>query len=133
MYDPGTLYLDPILTNFSVGYKDQTLWAEQIMPLTPVRTQSGKYNVFDRSSWLIFEDRRAPGTVANEVMGYKWATDTFDTVEHSLQVPVLDEERQNLTSQGGLAHRSAVPCRSTLSWMQLNWLHGRFSWVGNQQ
>lgn len=104
MYDPGTLYLDPILTNFSVGFKDQTLWADQIMPITPVRTPSGKYNVFDRTSWLIFEDRRAPGTVANEVAGYKWSTDTFDTVEHSLQTPVLDEERQNLISMGGLAN-----------------------------
>lgn len=103
MYDPGTLYLDPILTNFSVGFKDQTLYGEQIMPLTPVRTQSGKYNVFDRSNWLVYEDYRAPGTVANEIAGYKWSSDVFDTVEHSLQVPIFDEERQQYLSQGGLA------------------------------
>jgi hypothetical protein len=68
-----------------------------------VRTQSGRYRVFDRSNWLIFEDRRAPGTVANEIRGAKWSEDVFCTSEHSLQSPVHDEERQALTSQGGLA------------------------------
>lgn len=103
MYDPGTLYIDPILTGFSVGFQDQTLYGLDLFPETPVRTQSGRYNVFDRSNWLVFEDRREPGTVANEVTGRKWSTDTFLTNEHSLQAPVFDEERQALVSQGGLA------------------------------
>jgi hypothetical protein len=104
MYDPGLLYVDPILTNLSVGFADPTVYGEQIMPVTPVNTQSGKYNVFDRSDWLIFESRRAPGTVAHEIEGRKWSTDTFDTVEHSLQSAIKDEERQMLLSQGGLAN-----------------------------
>jgi hypothetical protein len=104
MYDPGTLYVDPILTNFSVGYQDQALYGERIMPVTPVRTQSGRYRVFDRSNWIVFESRREPGTVANEVQGAKWSEDNFHTFEHSLQVPIFDEERQQLTSQGGLAN-----------------------------
>lgn len=103
MYDPGTLYTDPILTGFSVGYQDETLYGTEIFPITPVRTQSGKYLVFDRSNWLIFPDRREPGTVANEVRGAKWSTDTFQTHEHSLQSAIHDEERQELTSQGGYA------------------------------
>lgn len=103
MYDPGTLYSDPILTGFSVGYKDQALYAERIMPVTPVRTQSGRYRVFDRSDWLIFESAREPGAVANEIQGRKWSEDNFFTRERSLQAPIFDEERQQLTSQGGLA------------------------------
>jgi hypothetical protein len=103
MYDPGTLYVDPILTNFSVGYRDQTLYGLDILPETPVRTQSGKYRVYDRSNWVIFKARREPGTVANEVVGGKWSEDVFSTQEHSLQSPVLDEELQQLNSQGGLA------------------------------
>lgn len=103
MYDPGTLYIDPILTGFSVGFPEQDLYGLGIMPETPVRTQSGRYNVFDRSSWLIHESRREPGAVANEIAGYKWSTDVFETQEHSLQAPILDEERQQLTSLGGLA------------------------------
>lgn len=103
MYDPGTLYVDPILTGLSVGFQDQTLYGLDLMPETPVRTQSGRYNVFDRSGWLIHESRREPGTVANEIVGAKWSTDTFSTREHSLQAPIFDEERQQLTSLGGIA------------------------------
>jgi hypothetical protein len=104
MYDPGTLYSDPILTNFSVGYKDQALYGDRIFPVTPVNTQSGRYRVFDRSNWLIFESAREPGAVANEILGAKWSEDTFYTRERSLQVPIYDEERQQLTSQGGFAN-----------------------------
>jgi hypothetical protein len=104
MYDPGLLYVDPILTNLSVGFQDESLYGESIMPVTPVRTQSGRYNVFDRSDWLLYESRRQPGTVAHEIMGRRWSTDNFQTVEHSLQAPILDEERQQLLSQGGLAN-----------------------------
>jgi hypothetical protein len=103
MYDPGQLYVDPVLTGFSVGFEDQELIGRQIMPETPIRTQSGKYLVFDRSSWLVYESRRAPGTVANEIAGAKWSSDVFATHEHSLQSPILDEERQQLNSLGGLA------------------------------
>lgn len=103
MYNPNQLYIDPILTGFSVGFQDQTLVGENIFPATRVMTKSGRYRVFDRSSWLIHDDRREPGTVANEVGGRKWSEDTFSVREHSLQSPVFDEERQELESQGGLA------------------------------
>lgn len=103
-YDPGTLYSDPILTNFSVGWQSQELYADRIFPETPVNTQSGRYRVFDRSNWLIHRSRREPGTVANEVGARKWSEDTFKTQEHSLQSAIADEERQELNSQGGLAN-----------------------------
>lgn len=103
MYDPGELYVDPILTGFSTGYQDQTLYADRLFPVTPVDTKSGRYRVYDRSNWVIFPSRREPGAVANEVRGGKWSEDTFYVKEHSLQSPVHDEERQELTSQGGLA------------------------------
>jgi len=104
MYDPGTLYVDPILSDFSVGFQDQTLYGYEFAPETPVRTQSGSYRVFDRSAWMIYPSRREPGTVANEIRGAKWSQDTFSTHEHSLQVPIWDEERQQYTSLGGLAN-----------------------------
>lgn len=104
MYDASTLYTDPILTNLSVGYKDQSLYGAQLFPITPVNTPSGRYRVFDRSDWLIFEDRREPGTMAREVRGRKWSEDTFKTSEHALQSPVHDEENQELNSLGGYAN-----------------------------
>jgi len=104
MYDPGELYVDPILTNFSVGFPDQDMYGVQIMPLVPVDTQSARYRVFDRSDWLIFPSRREPGTEAHEIRGRRWSEDTFATQEHSLQSPIHDEERQQLNSLGGLAN-----------------------------
>lgn len=106
MYDPSALYTDPILTNLSVGFKDQSLYGAELFPITAVNTQSGRYRVFDRSDWVIFEDRREPGDVAREVRGRKWSEDTFRTQEHSLQGAVNDEENQALNSQGGLANAS---------------------------
>lgn len=103
MYDPSGLYVDPILTSFSVGYQGQNLYGTRLFPETPVRTKSGQYRVFDRSNWLIYPSRREPGTWANEIGARKWSQDVFSTQEHSLQAPVYDEERQQLTSAGGLA------------------------------
>ena len=104
MFDPGTLYSDPILTDFSVGYNPPTFVALRMMPEAAVNTQSGRYRVFDRSRRVRFLSRREPGTVANEVRGGRWSEDTFKTVEHSLQAAVADEENQQLQSQGGLAN-----------------------------
>ncbi|HEX6825798.1 MAG TPA: hypothetical protein VF077_05710 [Nitrospiraceae bacterium] len=92
--DPFSVYNDPILTNFSVGFDDQTLIATQLAPITPVALPSGKYRVFNRANWLIFPDGRDPGTVANEVRGAVWSQDTYLTHEHSLQAAVTDEEQQ---------------------------------------
>src|SRR5689334_850363 len=103
MYDPSGLYFDPILTNMSVGWVEQNLYGYLFFPETPVRTQSGRYRVYDRSDWIIFKSRREPGTVANEVEGRKWSEDTFNTQEHSLQSAIKDEERQALQSMGGIA------------------------------
>lgn len=104
MYDPGTLYVDPILTEFSVGYNPPMFVGLRLFPEAALDTQSGRYRVFDRSNRVRFFSRREPGTVANEVRGGRWSEDTFKTVEHSLQAAIADEERQQLTSRGGLAN-----------------------------
>ena len=104
MYDPGTLYSDPILTNFSVGYAPPIFAGLRMLPEVAVNTQSGRYRVFGRERRVRFLSRREPGTVANEVRGGRWSEDVFRTQEHSLQAAVADEEQQQLTSQGGLAN-----------------------------
>lgn len=104
MYDPSGLYIDPILTDFSVGWSDQNLFALRLAPETPVNTQSGRYRVFDRSNRLIYRSRREPGTQANRIGARRWSEDTFNTQEHSLAAEIYDEERQQLNSQGGLAN-----------------------------
>jgi hypothetical protein len=104
MYDPGDLQVfDPILSGFSVGFKDQNLFGERLLPITRVATRNGRYRVFDRSDWMrAAYAHRAPGTVANEIRGRKWSEDTFNVQEYSLQSAVHDEEEEELNSPGGL-------------------------------
>src|SRR6266404_584756 len=104
MYDPSGLYVDPILTNLSIGWQDQNLYALRLAPETPVNTKSGRYRVYDRSDRVIYRSRREPGTQANTIGQRKWSEDVFDTKEHSLQAEIRDEERRQLLSQGGLAN-----------------------------
>src|SRR5215471_5143301 len=99
LYDANAIY-DPILTNFSVGYQDQALIATTLFPVVPVNQPSGKYAVFDHSTWLIYDDHREPGGNATEIRGFKWAEDNFMVAEHAVQVAVTDEERQNFANFG---------------------------------
>lgn len=103
MYDPATLYADPILSGYSLGYRDQTLQGLLLAPAASVGADSARFRVFDRSNWLVYYSRREPGTVANEIGGRKWSEDNYTVQEHSLQAAVADEERQNLDGVGGLA------------------------------
>jgi hypothetical protein len=86
--------VDPILSDFSTGWVAKDLVGERVAPITKTTQLNGRYMVFDRSDWLIFPDYRAIGTVANEIQGAKWSTDTYSVREHSLQAPVFDEERE---------------------------------------
>lgn len=102
-YDPQQLYIDPILTGFSVGYQEQTLYGTRLAPEMRVGAKSGRYRVFDRSHWLIYRSRREPGTVARTIQPRKWSEDTYKTQQHALKQLITDEERRELASQGGLA------------------------------
>jgi hypothetical protein len=89
---------DQVLTNISVGWpQGGPMVGERLFPTVRVRKQSNKYYVFGRESWAMEPggDVRAPGTVANEIPGLELSTDTYFAIEHALQIPVTDEEREN--------------------------------------
>ena len=100
-YNPtgsGNVHIDQALTAISIGYPNNGLVGERLLPSVPVKKQSDKYYIFGREGWLPEDDARAPGTVANEVAGLAVSTDTYYAKEHSLQIPVTDEERENVDS-----------------------------------
>jgi hypothetical protein len=106
VYDPqlgGNTHLDIILSNISVAWPNNGLVGNVLYPQVPVKKQSDKYYVFGREAWGIEPggDFRAPGTEANEIPGLELSTDTYFAKEHALQIPVTDEERENVDS--GLA------------------------------
>src|ERR1700712_4961683 len=90
----GAVHVDIVLTNISVAWPNNGLVGENLFPTVGVGKQSGKYYIFGREGWLPEQDYRAPGTIANEIPGLALSVDTFYAQEHSLQIPVTDEERE---------------------------------------
>lgn len=98
VYNPTgqqNVHIDVILTNISIGFPNTGLVGNLLFPQVPVAKQSNKYYVFGREGWYPEDDIRAPGTEANEIPGLQLSTDTYYAVEHALQIPVTDEEREN--------------------------------------
>ena len=102
VYSPtgsGGVREDQILTNISLAYPQTGLVGERLFPVVPVKKQSDKYRWFGREAWLPeTSDYRAPGTEANEIPGLTVSSDTYYAQEHSLQIAVTDEERENTSS-----------------------------------
>lgn len=73
---------------------------EDLSPSVRVRKQSDIYYVHGREGWVLEPgaDVRAPGTEANEIPGLEVATEPYFCTEHSLQIAVTDEERENADS-----------------------------------
>lgn len=94
------VHQDVVLTNISVGFPNNGFVGPALAPAVPVRKQSDKYNVFGRESWGIEPggDYRAPGSVANEIPGIQLSQESYFAQEHSLQIAVTPEERENADS-----------------------------------
>jgi hypothetical protein len=93
----GNIHWDMPLTNISVAWTNEGLVGDVLFPPVPVMKQSDKYYIYSgREGWYpSLDDARAPGTEANEVPGLKVSVDSYYAQEHSLQIAVTDEERQN--------------------------------------
>jgi hypothetical protein len=95
----GNVHIDKVLTNISVGWPNGGLVGGVLFPVVSVRKQSDIYYVFGREEWRPERgDERAPGAVANEIPGRQVSTTPYYAKEHSLQIPVTDEERENADS-----------------------------------
>jgi len=94
----GVNHIDVALTNISVGWPNNGFVGAVLYPTVGVKKQSDKYYVFGREAWQAepFGDVRAPGTVANEIPGLALSLDSYFAKEHALQIPVTNEERENV-------------------------------------
>src|SRR6266496_5061530 len=96
VYDPrggGNVHIDVALTNVSVGYPNNNLVGDNLVPRVNVQKQSNFYYVFGREAWGTHPDLRGPGTQAHEIPGLAVAKQNYFAVEHALQIAVTDEER----------------------------------------
>lgn len=98
VYGTGTnVHIDKVLTNISLGYQNNAFVAQVLFPQVSVAKQSDLYYTYGYEAWTqpVGGDSRAPGTEANEVPGLAVSTGSYFATEHSLQIAVTDEERQN--------------------------------------
>lgn len=89
----STLYVDPLLTNMSIGYHNNEFIASKLSPTILAPSPTGKYVNYDQSHW--FRDamqKRAPGT-ASPRTGWKLSMSSFTTEEYSLGHEIPDEFR----------------------------------------
>jgi hypothetical protein len=113
------VHLDKALSNISIGYQNADLIADQIFKPVPVDKQSDRYYVYGKEMFRLNDDRRAPGTSANEIT-YTLSIDSYFSEGHALRHFIPDEEIQNadevfqleadstaLVSQGILMNKEA--------------------------
>ncbi len=100
------VYIDAALSAFSVGYKNTSYIADQVLPIVRVTKPTGKYYVYDKPAW--FRDEAAyqgPGTRAHRggfgmgtqgsytCLNYAYATPLPDAIRDQAD-NVLSIERQ---------------------------------------
>lgn len=83
---------DPVLTNHARGFKQRRFVGAKLFPAAPVPTRGGKIVEFDKSAFVRYSMRRAPGSDAREITfghsggAYQLLQDSCDVkvpVEHS--------------------------------------------------
>lgn len=84
MITPRDVVVDPVLSNVSVAYKNDSYISELLMPVFPVAKQTGKFYKYDKSSLRRNKTLRAPGSPANEVE-YGLTTAAFICEDHALK------------------------------------------------
>jgi hypothetical protein len=88
------LHIDKMLTNISIGYKNEAYIADQIFLPVVVEKQSDKYYVYGKELFRTHDDKRAPGTEAHEIT-WTLSDDQYFVEGHAIRHPIADEELQN--------------------------------------
>ena len=94
MAEISNFYVDPVLTNLAVEYRNGQFIADQVMPIVPVLRETGLYWVFGKEAFKIPRTRRAPyGESARiDVSG---TTTAYVCAEYAIRSEIEDRERDN--------------------------------------
>lgn len=95
MPTPSSTYVNPLLTNISVGYRNSNLIADQVFPTVVVNKKTGTYFVADKSNLRAPADaRRSELSRANRVSN-RLTSATYELTEKSLETAISDEVMRN--------------------------------------
>lgn len=95
MINKSNLYVSPLLTQFSLAYKNSNYVAELIMPIVKVNKDSGKIATYGMDNLRIANSIRAQGSSTNEVNHSVSIGDHYFLEEHALKELVTNEEVEN--------------------------------------
>jgi hypothetical protein len=87
MFAIRDVVVDPVLSDLSVKYSNESYVSEVLMPVFPVKKQQGTYYVYDKADFRRNATRRAPGSQSNETE-YGLTTATFYAEDHALKEKV---------------------------------------------
>jgi hypothetical protein len=87
----GQVYVDPLLGNLSVAYKNPNYVADLVFPEVQVQKLTGFYFTYDKSKFVAPNTYRAPSTRANRVNFGLTKTAYGPLLEHSLEQDIPDE------------------------------------------
>jgi hypothetical protein len=95
MSTPRYQGVDPILTDVSLGYKNEAYISELLLPTLPVKFQSGKHFVYDKGKFRSEDNMRGMGSRSKEVTHNISTGLTYFCEDHALKEFVADEEVDN--------------------------------------
>lgn len=97
MTTPATrdVHIDQALTNVSIKYKNMAFVGEQLFTPILVRKDSNLYFKYGKQDFRVFNTFRAPGTRAKQIEWTIEKSDAYSTKEHSLEMQLIDEIRDN--------------------------------------
>ena len=83
--------VDPVMTNLSIGYKNESFMWDKIAPVAEVVEASGTYFRYTRDFWMRRQEGAERGTGAPYLrVGYGLETSKYATIELGFEAP-LDE------------------------------------------
>jgi hypothetical protein len=91
----GTVHINRMLTNVSIGLVDQQFISEQVYLPLPVDKQSDLYEIYDGMQYNAFDDTRAPGTEAKRGPSWRISTQPFYCGGHARKDGVPAEKNAN--------------------------------------
>jgi len=91
----GDIHIDVALTNVAVQYKNDAFIADKILRPVPVTKQSDKYFIFGKEAFRIYDDLRANGAEAKEVVSWSVSTSNYYCDKRALKDIVTDDDRAN--------------------------------------
>lgn len=82
--------VDPVLSNVSIKFSNESFIADMVMPVVRVNKQTGKYYTYDKANLRRNKTLRAAGSPSNEVE-FGLSTASYSCDDHALKGFVADE------------------------------------------